>query len=203
MSNDLDKLEVLTQLTSTGFDAFLYDCDGTLADNMQAHKDAYAKVCAQHGVALDTDLIDELAGWPTVSVAAEICQRYSVDFDHHDFARRKSETFIKDFMKHTQPVPHVVNHLKAHAGKIRIGVVSGGRRSTVSQTLAMLGIDHLVETLVCADDTEKGKPYPDPFLLAAKNLGVTPGRCMVFEDGAPGVEAAKAAGMKWVRVDQI
>lgn len=199
----LDKLEHLTQLTANGFDAFLYDCDGTLADNMQAHKDAYVKVCEQHGVALDASLIDELAGWPTVAVAAEICKRYGASFDHQDFARRKSATFIEDFIEHTQPISFVVDHLKAHAGKIKIGVVSGGRRSTVSKTLSVLGIDHLLDVLVCADDTEKGKPFPDPFLLAAEKLGVAPERCMVFEDGVPGVEAAKAAGMSWVRVDQI
>lgn len=198
-----DKLERLTQLTAEGFDAFLYDCDGTLADNMQAHKDAYVKVCAQHGVTLDTALIDELAGWPTVAVAAEICKRYDTSFDHADFARRKSQTFIEDFIEHTQPVSFVVDHLRKHAGEKRIGVVSGGRRSTVSKTLSVLGIDHLIEVLVCADDTERGKPFPDPFLLAAQQLGVAPERCMVFEDGVPGVEAAKAAGMQWVRVDQL
>lgn len=197
------KLEKLNELTAQGFDAFLYDCDGTLADNMQAHKDAYVKVCSRHGVDLDASIIDELAGWPTVAVAAEICKRYGTDFDHADFARQKSQTFIEDFIEHTQPIYYVVEHLKAHAGTFKIGVVSGGRRSTVSKTLSILGIDHLVDVLVCADNTERGKPYPDPFLLAAEKLGVQPSRCMVFEDGTPGVEAAKAAGMQWIRIDQI
>lgn len=203
--NDIhkQKLEKLQALTANGFDAFLYDCDGTLADNMHAHKAAYVKVCKQHGIELDDAIIDELAGWPTVAVAAEICSRYAVTFDHEVFALTKSKTFIEDFMEQTLPIPFVVEHLKANAGKIRIGVVSGGRRSTVSQTLSVLGIDHLVEVLVCAGDTLRGKPFPDPFLLAAEQLGVNPARCMVFEDGVPGVEAAKAAGMQWVRVDQL
>ncbi len=197
------KLDKLNKLTATGFDAFLYDCDGTLADNMHAHKAAYVKVCLEHGVALDDALIDELAGWPTIAVAAEICKRYGASFDHEAFARKKSQTFIEDYIAQTLPMPFVVDHLKTHAGKIKIGVVSGGRQSTVSKTLAVLGIDHLIEALVCAGDTERGKPYPDPFLLAAAQLGVAPDRCMVFEDGVPGVEAAKAAGMQWIRVDQL
>jgi HAD superfamily hydrolase (TIGR01509 family) len=48
-----------------------------------------------------------------------------------------------------------------------------------------------------------GKPYPDPFLLAAWKLGVAPETCLVFEDGLPGVQAAEAAGMHWIRVDEI
>jgi HAD superfamily hydrolase (TIGR01509 family) len=57
--------------------------------------------------------------------------------------------------------------------------------------------------MVCAGETEHGKPYPDPFLKAARLLGVAPGDCLVFEDGQAGVQAAEAAGMKWVRIDQV
>jgi HAD superfamily hydrolase (TIGR01509 family) len=57
--------------------------------------------------------------------------------------------------------------------------------------------------LVCAGDTERGKPFPDPFLRAAELLNVAPEECLVFEDGVPGVKAAEAAGMHWVRVDQL
>ena len=62
---------------------------------------------------------------------------------------------------------------------------------------------HLVEVLVCAGETPRGKPYPDPFLAAAEKLGVAPEACMVFEDGNAGVQAAAAAGMKWIRIDKI
>ena len=96
-----------------------------------------------------------------------------------------------------------VNHLINHAGKVRIGVVSGGSREAVQKTLKVLGIDHLVEALVCAGETEHGKPYPDPFLKAALELGVAPEHCLVFEDGDAGIQAAEAAGMRWVRIDKL
>ena len=101
------------------------------------------------------------------------------------------------------PIDFVVEHLKNHVGKVKIGVVSGGSRSTVSKTLKVIGVDKYLDVLVCAGETERGKPYPDPFLKAAEILGVPPELCMVFEDGDPGVEAAERAGMKWVRVDKI
>ncbi|HET7899246.1 MAG TPA: HAD family hydrolase, partial [Flavisolibacter sp.] len=80
---------------------------------------------------------------------------------------------------------------------------SGGSRSTVSKTLKTIGVDAYLDVLVCAGETERGKPYPDPFLEAAKLLGVKPQECLVFEDGDPGVQAATEAGMKWIRVDKI
>jgi len=82
-------------------------------------------------------------------------------------------------------------------------VVSGGSRSTVSITLSVLGLTDLIEVLVCAGETPNGKPHPDPFLKAAHDLNVDPKKCLVFEDGDPGTNAAEAAGMRWIRVDKI
>ncbi|MNR48070.1 Fructose-1-phosphate phosphatase YqaB [compost metagenome] len=60
-----------------------------------------------------------------------------------------------------------------------------------------------METLVCAGDTAHGKPSPEPFLLAAERLQIDPSKCLVYEDGVPGVQGALAAGMGAVRIDQI
>ncbi|PST84582.1 HAD family phosphatase [Pedobacter yulinensis] len=202
MEIDQDKLNKLTKRTEGDYAAFLYDVDGTLADNIDAHKQSYQEVAAGYGVALDTDLIDETAGWPTVVVAKEISRRYGVELPE-TFAAEKSAVFFEKFIDKTVPVGFVVQHLKNHAGKVRIGIVSGGSRTTVTRTLTVLGIIDQVEVLVCAGDTKLGKPHADPFLLAARQLGVEPARCIVFEDGQPGVDGAIAAGMDWVRVDQI
>ncbi|MBX0334280.1 HAD family phosphatase [Pontibacter sp. HSC-14F20] len=195
--------EELLKLTAGDYQAFLYDCDGTLADNMQAHKDTYVKVAQGQGLVIDPAIIDEFAGLPIPAVVVEINKRYGSSFDPLAFERSKSELFYHEFIAETKPVQFVVDHLVAHAGKVKIGVVSGGAKHMIRKTLEVLQIDHLVEVLVCAGDTAKGKPFPDPFLLAAEKLGVAPERCLVFEDGEPGVQAAEAAGMQWVRVDKV
>jgi HAD superfamily hydrolase (TIGR01509 family) len=196
------KLDRLTRL-SKGFKAYLYDCDGTLADNMGAHKETYLRVAADKGHTIKGDIIDELAGWPVLKVVQEINSRYHTDFDPHEFKALKYKLFLENYIEHTLPMEHVVEHLKAHAGKVRIGVVSGSGREAVGKTLQVLGIAHLVEVMVCAGETERGKPYPDPFLKAAELLGAEPARCLVFEDGEAGVTAAKAAGMGWIRIDRL
>lgn len=198
-----DKQAILTRLSNGNFDAFLYDCDGTLADNMGAHKASYRAVANMYGFDLDDAIIDELAGWPIIQVADEIRKRYHANFDPAVFAQQKNILYESSFITGTKPIEFVVEHLKAHAGKVRIGVVSGGTRASVSKTLRLLGISQLVEVLVCAGETPNGKPFPDPFLLAAKQLSVDPTRCLVFEDGVPGVKAAEAAGMQWIRIDHL
>jgi HAD superfamily hydrolase (TIGR01509 family) len=198
-----DKEAILTRLSNGDLDAFLYDCDGTLADNMGAHKASYCAVATEYGFELNDAIIDELAGWPIIQVAAEISKRYGVDFDPAVFARQKNVLYETSYIKETKPIEFVVAHLKAHAGKVRIGVVSGGSRAAISKTLELLGISGLVEVLVCSGETPRGKPYPDPFLKAANQLGVEPSRCLVFEDAVAGVQAAEAAGMRWIRIDQL
>ncbi len=199
---EIEKLKKLDQLTEGDYHAFLYDCDGTLADNMLAHKLAYQEVAANYGIDLDTNIIHETAGWPTVLVAKEISKRYNVVLPE-SFSAEKSAIFIKKYVAQTKPVYFVCEHLKKNNGRIKIGVVTGSTRATVSQTLSVLGLLDLIDVIICAGETPKGKPHPDPFLKAAQDLGVDPSKCMVFEDGIPGVQAAEAAGMKWIRVDEI
>jgi len=199
---EISKLEQLTNL-SKGYKAYLYDCDGTLADNMDAHKETYIKVAANKGHVIEGGIIDELAGWPVINVIEEINKKYGTDFDPLEFKELKYKLFLDEYIAHTLPIAHVVDHLRAHVGKVKIGVVSGSGRIAVERTLQVLGIADLVEVMVCAGETERGKPFPDPFLKAAELLNIDPKDCLVFEDGEAGTIAATAAGMAWVRIDQL
>lgn len=199
----MTKLEKLTELSQGDYTAFLYDCDGTLADNMQAHKDTYVQVAANCGVQIDEAIIDEFAGLPILRVVEEINKRYGCSLDPVSFDKQKYDLYYREYIQHIRPVEFVTEHLKAHAGKVKIGVVSGGSREAIEKTLTILGIRDLVEVLICAGETDRGKPYPDPFLAAADKLGAEPGGCLVFEDGDAGVRAAEAAGMDWIRIDKV
>jgi len=197
------KLRALTELSAGPYDAFLYDCDGTLADSMPGHKRSYVQVAANSGLDLDDRIIDELAGMPIPVVIGEINRRYNTNFDPVRFAEEKERLFFAEHIQLVQPIDFVVEHMKAHRGTKRLAVVSGSARRSVEKTLSVVGIADLPELLVCAGETPRGKPHPDPFLAAAAQLGVAPERCLVFEDGDFGVQAAEAAGMKWIRIDKL
>jgi len=185
------------------YSAFLYDCDGTLADNMHHHTETYIEVAKTYNLTIDSEIIYELAGWPILEVVLEINKRYQSAINPEEFKARKAEIYMERYIETIKPVVHVVNHLKEHSGRKCIAVVSGGDRRAIEKTLLVLGIFDMVDVLVCSGDTVLGKPYPDPFLKAAELLNVAPQNCLVFEDGEPGVTAAKAAGMKWIRVDTL
>ena len=193
----------LSKLTEGDYEAFLYDCDGTLADNMPAHTETYVAIAKQYNVDMDPAIIDELAGWPIFNVVEELNLRYQADMDPAEFTARKAKLYFEEYIGKALPINYVTEHLKANAGRMRIAVVSGGDRRAVQHTLDTIGVSEYVEVLVCAGETPRGKPFADPFLKAAELLGVDPKKCLVFEDGNPGTQAAEAAGMYWVRIDQF
>jgi len=193
----------LSKLTEGDYEAFLYDCDGTLADNMPAHAATYVAVAQQYAVAMDPAIIDELAGWPIANVVEELNLRYGANMDPEEFRSRKAQLFADEYIDKVLPITYVVEHLKANSKRVKIAVVSGGDRIAVQRTLELIGVSEYVEALVCAGETPKGKPFADPFTKAAELLGADPKKCLVFEDGIPGVQAAEAAGMHWVRIDQF
>lgn len=202
-THDKQKYKKLCNASAGDFQAFLYDCDGTLVDNMHAHAKTYIQVAEDFGVRIDGRIIEELAGWPVIDVVKEINRRYQTDMDPNEFARLRNRRYLDRYINDANPIKFVVNHLIESAGKVKIGVVSGGQRESVEKTLTLLGIGHHVQVTVCAGETRQGKPFPDPFLAAAEQLGVLPEKCLVFEDGDPGVASAVAAGMHWIRIDKI
>lgn len=199
---ELEKYNKLINLAKP-FKTLIFDVDGTLANNIWAHKAAYVETALEYGIDLDDSLIDETAGWPTIAVAQEISQRYHVTLNPVEFSKRKSAIFIDRFIYQTQPITFVRQVLLDSIGDKRIGIVSGGSRSTLAITLEVIGLSDKYEAMVCAGETERGKPFPDPFSRCAELLGVPAGECLVFEDGDPGVQGAIAAGMAWVRIDQL
>ena len=86
----------------------------------------------------------------------------------------------------------------AHAAGFKTAIVSSSHAYEIAGFAAQFGFDKFLDTTVSGEDVEHGKPAPDPFLLAAKDLGVDPKDCTVVEDSENGVKAAKAAGMRCI-----
>ena len=184
------------------FEAYIFDCDGTLADSMPVHYDAFLKTFAQMGV--EFDLTEEiyygLAGVPIHEFVANLNHRFNTQIDSHEVGEWKNR-FYRESLDCIQPVAVVVDLLKSMVGKVPIAVASGGTRHCVSRTLSIIGVADDIDALVTAEDVQNGKPAPDIFLKAAQLLNVDPGKCLVFEDAALGIQAAHSAGMQAVHVE--
>jgi HAD superfamily hydrolase (TIGR01509 family) len=190
------------QLPEGPFAAYLFDCDGTIVDSMPLHFIAWNRALSEYGcTSFSEDNFYRMGGIPVADVVAELNRRDGLAIPVEEFAHRK-ECLCYELIHDLQPIPEVLEHIHASHGKIPFAVVSGSTRQSVEMSLSVLGILNLFDVLVCAGDYRRGKPDPEPFLLAAQRLGVEPNACLVFEDAEVGIRAATAAGMASIRIAQ-
>ena len=181
------------------FKAYLFDCDGTIADSMPLHYVAWKNVLAEWNCEFSEELFYSWGGMPVTEIIATLNERHGLTMPVSDIQRRKEEMFYAALPR-LKAVPEVLEHIEAMHGEIPFAVVSGSTRESVKASLGSLNLLDRFETLVCAGDYTRSKPHPEPFLLAAERLGVAPETCLVFEDTEMGITAATAAGMASVRV---
>jgi len=183
------------------FGAYLFDCDGTIADSMPLHYIAWKKALAEWNCEFDEKLFYAWGGMPIVEIVSTLNKMHSLNMPVEIVARRK-ESLYYDLLPQLKPVPEVLEHIEAQHGHIPFAVVSGSTRESVTESLRSLGLLDRFDTMVCAGDYQKSKPDPEAFLLAATRLGVAPQSCLVFEDTEMGIQAATAAGMASVKILQ-
>ncbi len=187
------------KLPEGDFKAFLFDCDGTIADSMPLHYRGWQRSLAEYNCEFSEELFYSLGGLPVTDVVRKLNADRGLNIPPEQFAHEK-ELLYYELLPELEAVPEVLEHIHASHGKLPFAVVSGSTRESVTRSLEALGLLHLFDTLVCAGDYKRGKPDPEPFLLAAERLGVAPEHCLVFEDAEPGIQSAIAAGMGYVRI---
>lgn len=183
------------------FVGYIFDLDGTLVDTMPLHFRAWEVAMRHAGLTcpLDEDLFYSLGGVPTRRVAEIIAAHYRLRIDP-DAVFNHKEAVFHQLQGDARLIGPVVDFARRVAQTHPVAIASGGPREIVNRSLELTGLAVLFKVVVTADDVTHGKPAPDVFLLAARRMGVNPQKCLVFEDAEPGMQAAEAAGMKWVRV---
>ena len=181
------------------FKAYLFDCDGTIADSMPLHYVAWKTVLGEWNCEFPEDLFYAWGGKPAKEIISDLNAMQGLQMPVETLAVRK-EGLYYNYLPQLKPVPEVLEHIDAQHGRIPFAVVSGSRRESIVKALTVLNLLDKFEVLVGAEDYTRGKPAPDAFLLAAEKLGVAPENCLVFEDTDMGIAGATAAGMASVKV---
>lgn len=183
------------------FAGYIFDLDGTLVDTMPLHYRAWNEAMRAVGLSgdLDEELFYSLGGVPTRRVAELLAKHYGLAIDAQAVFHHKESLFLA-LQKDAKLIEPVVEIARRVALTRPAAIASGGPREVVRKMVDIAGLASLFPIVITPEDVEHGKPSPDMFLLAALRMGVAPETCLVFEDAEPGMRAAEAAGMKWVRV---
>lgn len=180
----------------------IFDMDGTLADTMPSHYEAWSVILERYGLEMSEDRFYALGGWPTERVADLLIGESGRQLDAQQISVEKESLFAES-LHLVQPIEHTTAVARKHRGSIPLAVATGATRDICELILKQLEIRDWFDAVVCADEVERHKPNPDVFLEAARRLGVAPEHCVVYEDTDPGLEAARRAGMAHIDVRQF
>jgi HAD superfamily hydrolase (TIGR01509 family) len=187
------------QIPSGDFHAYLFDCDGTIVDSMPLHYIAWSRALGEWGCPFPEDCFYAWGGVPAEGIIARLNDEHGLHMPVAEVAAHKEKYYYEN-LAHLEAVPEVLEQINAAYGRIPFAVVSGSTRESVEKSLTQLNLIDKFPIRICAEDYTHGKPNPECYLKAASALNIDPSHCLVFEDTDMGIEAAKAAGMAWVRV---
>ena len=184
--------------------AVVFDMDGLLFDTETLYRDALGSAARDLGRDMPDPLFQSLIGLPGESSRRLLQDHFGEDFDvdhlwdvstahFHDIARGQ------DFLK--AGVREVLDLLDQLA--LPRAIATSSRHEDVAFNLGRHGLEGRFHAVAARGDYPRGKPHPDPFLVAAGWLGVDPADCLALEDSHNGVRSAAAAGMMTVMVPDL
>ena len=181
--------------------AVLFDLDGTLADTERQNAEAVARVLGRAGRPLTDEERQFVIGHGWHEIYHHLVMNGGVTLGYEELMHLAAEERVRIVEAEGLDVlPGAVETVRRLTARYAAAVVSGSSRLEVEAVLRALGLLECFPWFLGAEDTARGKPYPDGYLLAATRLRVEPRACLVLEDSTAGIRAARAAGMRVIGV---
>ncbi|MAG97104.1 MAG: hypothetical protein CMM08_10525 [Rhodospirillaceae bacterium] len=175
----------------------IFDCDGVLVDSEPiANRTLTAALIAEGLEISEAEVTRVTTGLSLSSVLDWLAADHGLRLGEDFLAALQDVTFAA-FRRDLQAVPGAPEAVAAiHKNGLKACVASSGEIAKMTLTLGLCGLyEAFAGRLFSATWVPHGKPAPDVFLFAAREMGVAPSRCLVIEDSLPGIAAAQAAGM--------
>jgi beta-phosphoglucomutase len=181
--------------------ALLWDVDGTLVDTAELHFQAWLILARELGKPFTRADFAGTFGWRNPEIIPKLFGQEYDDEQINLLGDRKEDLYRAEAEKGVALLPgakRLLDAVIASGGRQAIG--SSAPRRNIDLILRITQTAPLFSAIVAMEDTRRGKPDPEVFLLGAGQLGVLPERCIVLEDAPAGIQAAKAGGMRAVGV---
>jgi HAD superfamily hydrolase (TIGR01509 family) len=174
--------------------AVLFDFNGTLSNDEEVLFGIYAGLLAEAGRPLThAEYFSQLVG----QTDARLFRLWlGPEAPVEELTEARIDRYRHAVLDGSTVPPGARAAVAGAAADAPVGIVTSAFRRELEPVLAATGLDRLVTTIVCADDVTRHKPDPEPYDLACRLLGVTPGSALAIEDTPAGVASAKAAGLR-------
>jgi HAD superfamily hydrolase (TIGR01509 family) len=186
------------------FRAVVFDMDGLLLDTEVLWQRAEAELFSRHGAEYTLDDALAVMGTSFDATARYFAERLSQPQERGaGLVDELRVLMLEELRREVQARPGAVELVERLRERIPLALASNSSRTLVDAALQTADLADAFDAIVTADDVEHPKPAPDLYLLACERLGVPPDRALALEDTAPGIAAAKAAGLTCFAVPQF
>jgi HAD superfamily hydrolase (TIGR01509 family) len=190
--------------------ALIFDFDGVIADTEPLHFSGLQKTLREIGIDLtESDYFANYLGYDDRGCFLAALAAHGRPIDPatlKQLMERKADAYLESVKDHAVVFPGVADLVREAAARYPLAIASGALRHEIEYILEQAGLRKEFSHITSAEDVTRGKPDPQPFLLALEALRrlhdptLTPDACLVIEDSLPGIRGAKAAGMKVLAV---
>ncbi len=180
--------------------AVIWDLDGVVIDSEEDHKKAWQRLARETGKEFSDEQFAATFGWRNDAIVPTVWGTVSPE-ELEELADRK-ETYYRDYVRKTAAfLPGSQELMSAlHKAGYPQALGSSAPIANIELVKEVLGLERYINAFVSGETVPHGKPAPDIFLKAAKELGIEPRQCLVIEDAVAGVAAARAGGMYSIAV---
>ena len=186
------------------YDAVIFDLDGLLIDSETVYMRAWREAASRVGFDMTLGFYQDIVGMPYQDCLSQAVAHFGPGFPTDRFVEVSNEIraeLLADGMKLKPGSVALLDYLASR--DMPLAVASSSRREYVTGHLGTLEIDHYFSTIVTRSEVARGKPHPDPYLLAAEKIGADPKNCLALEDSRHGIQSALTAGMAVVMVPDL
>jgi HAD superfamily hydrolase (TIGR01509 family) len=176
--------------------AVIFDMDGVLVDSEPLHKKAFESLFAELGRLHDHGMVfNDYLGRSDKALLRDFIEKHNLPEGLEDLTQRKLKYFLQYLREHRPVFKELHQLVPDLAGRYKLGIASSNFRQIIDVVMEISGLRKNFSAIVGQEDIRFVKPDPEIYFTAAKRLGVRPSACIVIEDAAAGVQAAKMAGM--------
>lgn len=184
-------------VTKNKVKAVIFDLDGTVVDSEPNYSEADNRTLAEYRIVeLSAEMKNKYVGIGTKEMMEDIKKMYNINETIENLVAKKNKYYLEIAKENTSVFPEMHKFLQfLKSNNYPLALASGSSPEIIETVLSITKLKEYFDVVLSAEQVEKGKPAPDVFLEAAKQLGVPFENCLVIEDSKPGVEAAKSASM--------
>lgn len=183
----------------------VFDMDGLMFDTEKLVYQAWQRVMDSNGYDYDFEIYKKTVGRRTAETRKFYEELYGGEFDYQRL-RSEANVFFRDDIE-TNGVPlkkglvNILEYLKNH--NMKIALATSTSSTTAMGLLEKANVKQYFDRFVCGNMVKNGKPHPEVFLTAAKELCLKPESCIALEDSINGIKSAYNAGMKPLMVPDL